>query len=84
MVNLKPVGTEGFISLEEIIVSEEFLHSHPSDDKTKEVMDYVVRTGNLDEPITINRDTNILTNGYRRYLAAKMVGMNVVPINYEQ
>ncbi|MEC2057789.1 hypothetical protein I6J18_08600 [Peribacillus psychrosaccharolyticus] len=81
---MKPVGTEGFISLEEIIVSEEFLYSHPSVDKTKEVMDYVVRTGNLDEPITINRDTNVLTNGYRRYLAAKMVGMNIVPINYEQ
>ena len=81
---MKPVGTEAFISLEEIIVSEEFLHSHPSVDKTQEVMDYVARTGNLDEPITINRDTNILTNGYRRYLAAKMAGMNVVPINYEQ
>lgn len=81
---MKPIGTEAFISLEEIIITEEFSHSHPSVEKTQEVMEYVSRTGNLDEPITINRDTNVLTNGYRRYLAAKMVGMDVVPINYEQ
>ena len=32
----------------------------------------------------INRDTKILTDGYRRYIAAKEMKMNLVPIVYEK
>ena len=81
---MKPDGTEEFISLDQIIVTEEFLNSHPSVEKTQQVINYVKRTGCLDEPITINRDTKILTDGYRRYIVAKNVRMNLVPIVYEK
>ena len=80
---MKPDGTEDFILLHQIVVTEAFLNSHPSVEKTQQVMNYVKQTGCLDEPITINRGTKILTDGYRRYIAAKSVGMDLVPIIYE-
>jgi hypothetical protein len=81
---MKPDGTEEFILLDQVIVTEEFLNSHPSVEKTQQVINHVKRTGCLDEPITIDRDTTILTDGYRRYLVAKNVRMNLVPIIYEK
>ena len=68
---MKPDGTEEFILLDQIIVTEEFLNSHPSVEKTQQVINH-------------NRDTKILTNGYRRYIVAKNVRMNLVPIVYEK
>jgi hypothetical protein len=79
-----PEGTEDFISIEQISVPEEFLNSRPNPEKTQQVVDYVKRTGYLDEPIMINRETNILTDGYRRYIVAKKVKMDLVPIAYEK
>ena len=81
---MKPDGTEDFILIDQIVVTEEFLGSHPSVDKTQQVLNYVKQTGFLDEPIMINRDTKILTDGYRRYIAAKEMKMNLVPIVYEK
>ena len=81
---MKPDETEDFILIDQIVVTEEFLGSHPSVDKTQQVLNYVKQTGFLDEPIMINRDTKILTDGYRRYIAAKEMKMNLVPIVYEK
>ncbi|MFC0274743.1 plasmid stabilization protein [Metabacillus herbersteinensis] len=79
-----PEGTEDFVSLENIIVPEAFLNSTPNPEKTQQVIDYVKRTGYLDEPIMINRETKILTDGYRRYIVAKKVGIDLVPVAYEK
>jgi hypothetical protein len=40
--------------------------------------------GHLDEPIVINRETKILSDGYRRYIMAKKEKMDVVPVSYEK
>ncbi|MGM0867467.1 MAG: plasmid stabilization protein [Bacillota bacterium] len=79
-----PEGTEDFISIEQISVPEAFLNSRPNPEKTQQVIEYVKRTGYLDEPIIINRETNILSDGYRRYIVAKQVKMDVVPVAYEK
>ncbi|MFC3882442.1 hypothetical protein ACFOU2_02555 [Bacillus songklensis] len=79
-----PVGTEDFISLEQIIVTENFLNSRPNPEKIQKVVNYLKRTGNLDEPITVNRDTKILTDGYTRYIVAERVKMNLIPVAYEK
>ncbi|WP_338472746.1 hypothetical protein R4Z10_08460 [Niallia sp. XMNu-256] len=81
---MKPDGTEDFILLDLIVVTEDFLNSHPSDEKTQKVWNHVKRTGYLDEPIMINRDTKILTDGYTRYITAKDMKMKLVPIVYEK
>lgn len=80
---MKPKGTENFILLDQIIVTEGFLNSNPSIEKIQQAINHVKRTGYLDEPITIKRDTKILTDGYTRYLAAQNMGIDLVPINYE-
>ncbi|MBT2688381.1 hypothetical protein J7I93_09320 [Bacillus sp. ISL-47] len=80
---MKSDGTEEFILLDKIIVSEEFLNTTPSVDKIQKVINYVKRTGVLDEPITINRNTMILTDGYTRYISALKLGIDLVPIVYE-
>lgn len=81
---MKPDETEEFILLNQIVVTEEFLNSNPSVEKTQQVLNHVKRTGCLDEPIMINRDTKILRDGYRRYIAAQKVGMELVPVIYEK
>lgn len=79
-----PEGTEDFILLEQIRVPEEFLNTRPNPHKTQIVIDYVKKAGHLDEPITINRETTMLTDGYRRYVVAKQLKMAVVPVAYEK
>jgi hypothetical protein len=80
---MKPDGTVEFISLGKIVVSEEFLNTNPSVDKIQKVMNHVKLTGSLDEPITINRYTMILTDGYTRYISALKLGIDLVPIVYQ-
>lgn len=79
-----PDGTEDFILLEQISVPEAFLNSRPNPEKTQQVVDYVKRTGYLDEPIMINRETKVLTDGYRRYVVAKETKIDLVPVAYEK
>ena len=79
-----PKGTEDFISLKQIVVPEEFLNSRPNPEKTQQVVNYVKRTGHLDEPLTINRDTKVLTDGYRRYIVAQKIELDLVPVAYEK
>ncbi|PHD71759.1 hypothetical protein COF64_23200 [Bacillus sp. AFS043905] len=81
---MKPDETEEFILLNQIVVTEEFLNSNPSVEKTLQVLNHAKRTGCLDEPIMINRDTKILRDGYRRYITAQKVGMELVPVIYEK
>lgn len=79
-----PDGTEDFISLDQIQVPEAFLQTRPNPYKTQNVIDYVKQNGCLDEPITINRETKILTDGYRRYIVAEKLEMKTVPVMYEK
>ena len=79
-----PKGTEDFISLKQIVVPEEFLNSRPNPEKTQQVVNYVKRTGYLDQPLTINRDTKVLTDGYRRYIVAQKIELDLVPVTYEK
>ena len=79
-----PEGTEDFLSIETIVVPEEFLNSRPNPEKTQQVVDYLKRTGYLDEPITINRNTKTLIDGYRRYIVAKKEKLDLIPVIYEK
>ncbi len=79
-----PEGTEDFISLKQIQVPETFLQTRPNPVKTQKVIDYVKENGCLDEPITINRETKVLTDGYRRYIVAEKLEMKTVPVTYQK
>ncbi|MFF2596690.1 plasmid stabilization protein [Priestia megaterium] len=79
----QPKGTQDLLNVDDIIVSEEFLKTRPNPEKTQKVIDFVKRTGRLDEPLTIEKGSKILKDGYRRYVVAKTVKMNQVPVVYE-
>ncbi len=79
----QPKGTQDVVSFEEIIVPEAFLKTRPNPVKTEEVVEFVKRTGHLDKPLTIEKGSKILKDGYRRYIVAKTVKMDKVPVVYE-
>lgn len=79
-----PEGTEDFVALDQIKVPEEFLKYQPNPYKTQLVIDYVKQSGMLDEPITIDRKTKVLTDGYRRYIVAEKLDIKMVPVMYEK
>jgi len=79
----QPKGTQDVVNFEEIIVPEAFLKTRPNPEKTQKVIDFVKRTGHLDEPLTIEKGSKVLKDGYRRYVVAKTVKMETVPVVYE-
>src|SRR4029079_9861357 len=79
----QPKGTQDVVSFDEIIVPEAFLKTRPNPEKTQKVIDFVKRTGRLDEPLTIEKCSKISKDGYWRYLVAKTVKMYQVPVVYE-
>ncbi|GAB1779564.1 hypothetical protein PMEGAS67_50410 [Priestia megaterium] len=79
----QPKGTQDLLNVDDIIVPEEFLKTRPNPEKTQKVIDFVKRTGRLDEPLTIEKGSKILKDGYRRYVVAKTVKMEQVPVIYE-
>ncbi|MFF2444894.1 plasmid stabilization protein [Priestia megaterium] len=79
----QPKGTQDLLNFDDIIVPEEFLKTRPNAEKTQKVIDFVKRTGRLDEPLTIEKGSKILKDGYRRYVVAKTVKMDQVPVVYE-
>ncbi|WJN47584.1 plasmid stabilization protein (plasmid) [Priestia aryabhattai] len=79
----QPNGTQDLLNFVDIIVPEEFLKTRPNPEKTQKVIDFVKRTGRLDEPLTVEKESMILKDGYRRYVVAKTIKMAKVPVVYE-
>ncbi|WP_394542779.1 ParB N-terminal domain-containing protein [Priestia aryabhattai] len=80
---VQPKGTKDVVSFEDIIVPEAFLKTRPNPVKTEEVIEFVKRTGHLDKPLTIEKETKVLKDGYRRYIVAKTMKIVKVPVVYE-
>jgi len=80
---IQPKGTKDVVSFDDIIVPEAFLKTRPNPVKTEEVIEFVKRTGHLDKPLTIEKGSKVLKDGYRRYIVAKTVKMDKVPVVYE-
>ncbi|MBU8757033.1 plasmid stabilization protein [Priestia megaterium] len=80
---VQPKGTKDVVSFEDIIVPEAFLKTRPNPVKTEEVIEFVKRTGHLDKPLTIEKGTKVLKDGYRRYIVAKTLKMDNVPVVYD-
>ncbi|WP_144647098.1 plasmid stabilization protein [Priestia megaterium] len=80
---VQPKGTKDVVSFDDIIVPEAFLKTRPNPVKTEEVIEFVKRTGHLDKPLTIEKETKVLKDGYRRYIVAKTMKMDNVPVVYD-
>ncbi|MGG3189908.1 plasmid stabilization protein [Priestia megaterium] len=79
---IQPKGTKDVVNFDDIIVPEAFLKTRPNPVKTEEVIEFVKRTGHLDKPLTIEKETKVLKDGYRRYIVAKTMKMDNVPVVY--
>lgn len=77
-----PEGTEDTVPLQSITVPKEFLQFTPNLQKTQIVIDFVKANGYLDEPITLDKATLTLVDGYRRYVVATHLNLKEVPVNY--
>lgn len=80
---IQPKGTKDVVSFDDIIVPEAFLKTRPNPVKTEEVVEFVKRTGHLDKPLTIEKGSKVLKDGYRRYIVAKTMKMDNVPVVYD-
>ncbi|MGG3570162.1 plasmid stabilization protein [Priestia megaterium] len=79
----QPKGTHDVVNFDEITVPEAFLKTRPNPVKTEEVIEFVKRTGHLDKPLTIDKSSKVLKDGYRRYIVAKTMKMDNVPVVYD-
>ncbi|WP_280169323.1 plasmid stabilization protein [Priestia megaterium] len=80
---IQPKGTKDVVTFDDIIVPEAFLKTRPNPVKTEEVIEFVKRTGHLDKPLTIEKGSKVLKDGYRRYIVAKTLKMDNVPVVYD-
>ncbi|MBW0934223.1 plasmid stabilization protein [Priestia megaterium] len=80
---IQPKGTKDVVSFDDIVVPEAFLKTRPNPVKTEEVIEFVKRTGHLDKPLTIEKGSKVLKDGYRRYIVAKTMKMDKVPVVYD-
>ncbi|MGG1916259.1 plasmid stabilization protein [Priestia megaterium] len=80
---VQPKGTKDVVSFDDIIVPEAFLKTRPNPVKTEEVIEFVKRTGHLDKPLTVEKGSKVLKDGYRRYIVAKTMKMDEVPVVYQ-
>lgn len=79
----QPKGTLDVLGFDKIVVPEEFLKTRSNPEKMKKVIELVKCTGYLDEPLTIDKESKVLKKGYRRYVVAKIIKMDQVPVVYE-
>ena len=72
------VGVEGETPLANITVPAAFARTRPKPEKIAETINYYKKHGKFDKPVVIKGDSNLLVDGYKRYVAAKELGLNSV------
>ena len=76
------VEGEEFCSLSEIIIPEQFIKTPPGRRKIEETISYYNKHGEFDKPIQVNENTMTLTDGYKRYVAAKELGLTEIQVQF--
>jgi hypothetical protein len=82
-LSTQPKGTQDVLGFDKIVVPDESLKTRSNPEKMQKVIEFVKRTGYLDEPLTIDKESKVLKDGYRRYVVAKIIKMDQVPVVYE-
>lgn len=68
------------ISINEIIIPEEFINNPPNDRKIQLVTEYYNKHNELDKPVIVeNLQNKVLTNNYVRYFVAKEKSLEKIP-----
>ncbi len=72
----------GLFPLSEILIPEQFIKTPPGKWKIKETIAYYKEHGKFDKPIKVNKNTMMLTDGYKRYVAAKELGLTEIQVQF--
>lgn len=67
--------------IDDIIIHEQYLNIRPKREQIQEIIEYYKKYGKLDKPLKVQR-TMILIDGYKRYIAAKELGLSEVEANF--
>lgn len=79
----KPENTNKYILLEKIIIPEEFLAARPNPHKLTSIGTYFQKRGMVDKPITVDKETLILKDGYSRYVYLQDNNILYAPVRWE-
>lgn len=71
---------DGLFPLDKIVIPKAF--TPPRREKVQEVIDYYKKYGELDKPVTVRKKDLLLTDGYKRYAAAKELGLAEIPVKF--
>lgn len=74
---------DGNVSLDKIIIPEQFLSTPPRREKITETIDYYKTHGEFDKPVIVKGKTMMLIDGYKRYVAAKELGLNEIAVKFK-
>lgn len=79
----KHYNIDTYVSIENIVIPDLFLKHSVMKKKINKVNAYYKYFHCLDEPITIKKQNNLLTNGYVRYVYAKENNIDKIPVIYD-
>lgn len=77
------VGYEYWISTTQIVITPEFARTKIGQQKWRRKKRYYYRTGEFESKIILNRNFE-LVDGYSSYRIAKYVGLDKVPVYFEE
>jgi hypothetical protein len=69
---------EGTTPILDITIPAHFARTKPKSEKIRETIEYYEKHGKFDKPVIIKGESNLLVDGYKRYLAAKELGHDSV------
>ncbi|MEQ8189937.1 MAG: ParB N-terminal domain-containing protein [Candidatus Eremiobacterota bacterium] len=68
--------------LSKIIISEQFLNTPPRREKVNEAIDFYNKNNKFDKPVVVKKKNLTLVDGYKRYVAAKELGLSEILVKF--
>ena len=83
MFGIYETGCEYWIPIEKIIITPEFARTRIGTHKWRRKKHYYYCTGEFESQIVLTKDF-VLTNGYSSYKIARYIGVDKVPVVFEE
>lgn len=75
---------EEMFPLDEIVIPKKFLDTPPRREKIEETIEFYKKHGKFDQPVIVRKNDLLLTDGYKRYIAAKEMGLTEILVKFIQ
>lgn len=81
--NYKPVGRVWMVPMQNIVIPDKFSDHPPKPEKIAEARAYYEKHRRFDKPLLVDHTSDVLINGYARYIMALEIGLTAVPVIYK-